>query len=140
MDGEEKHKVLDYLRKIRALLRTSEPELHELDREDKPDEDVENEEPIYFTTWEDIGWCPGNPTRKLGKLDRKRERLEREQERLDRILAEQLACETTQHSPREHREGSIVSWPSISDSPPSQRNSPGPMPKQKNASSNQSRL
>ena len=32
VDGEEKHKVLDTLSKIRALLRTSEPELHELDR------------------------------------------------------------------------------------------------------------
>ena len=53
VDGEETHKVLNYIRKIRALLRTSEPELHELDRQDEYDEDVEKEEPIYFTTRED---------------------------------------------------------------------------------------
>ena len=35
VDGEETHKVLNHLRKIRALLRTSEPELQELDRKDE---------------------------------------------------------------------------------------------------------
>ena len=117
VDGEETHKVRTHIEKIRALLRISEPELHELDHEDEPDEDVEEEEPIYFTTWEDIGWSPGYERR--------------EQERLDKEFAEKLARETMQHSPREHRERSIVSWPSIPNSPPSQRNSPGPMPKQK---------
>ena len=112
VDGEETHKVRTHIEKIRALLRISEPELHELDREDEPNKDVEEEEPIYFTTWEEIGWFPG-------------------QERRDRELAEKFACKTVQPSPREHRERSIISWPSIPDSPPSQRNNPGPMPKQK---------
>ena len=53
VDGEETHNVLNHIRKIRALLWTSEPELHELDRQDEYDEDVEKEEPIYFTTRED---------------------------------------------------------------------------------------
>ena len=56
VDGEETHKVLNHIRKIRALLRTSEPELHELDRRDEYDEDVEKEEPNYFTTWRTKNW------------------------------------------------------------------------------------
>ena len=48
--GEEAHKVLNHIGKIRALLRTGEPELHELDGEDEYDKDVEKEELIYFTT------------------------------------------------------------------------------------------
>ena len=52
--GERAHQVRNHIGRIRALLRTSEQELHELDVKDEYDEDVEKEEPIYFTTWEDV--------------------------------------------------------------------------------------
>ena len=57
-DGEEAHKVRNLIKRIQALLRTSEQELHELNVKEEYDEDVEKEEPIYFTTWEDKKWIP----------------------------------------------------------------------------------
>ena len=66
VDWEETHKVRTHIETIRALLRIGEPELHELGREDEPDEDVEEEEPIYFTTWEDVAEQCGTQ----GKTDR----------------------------------------------------------------------
>ena len=47
------NRVSQHVKRIRSLLRTSEPELYEKDgEEDSKDEDGEQEEPIYFTTSE----------------------------------------------------------------------------------------
>ena len=101
--------MLNHIGKIRALLRTGEPELHELEGEDEYDEDVEKEEPIYFTTCE--------TTEDLIKIIR--------DAKIDSLDYDGLRAQLGPIDPEgvltrvilERRERPIISWPSIPDSP-----------------------